>query len=234
MGAISPVLLFYKKEDRSYKLFVLFFAFAFIHSFLLVLPMVFPQINFTGSLGSSWNWSGKLYSIFGSVLFYFAFRRYFEKNDFLSLKQKEGSLKFTLPVAALLVLWAILEGLFLSENLPMNYETLAFQLTMPGVDEELASRGIMLGLLATALSKEVKIGKLNLGHPGIWVTAIIFGLAHGLRFSGTPQMDWIYFGSTFVSGFLLAWITLKSGSILIPILVHNFMNTFEFLVRMMK
>ncbi|MBS3737118.1 CPBP family intramembrane metalloprotease [Candidatus Bipolaricaulota bacterium] len=53
------------------------------------------------------------------------------------------------------------------------------------------------------------------------MTSILFGLAHGPRFSGVIQLDWFPFSMTFVVGFILAWMTLKTISILVPIVTHN-------------
>jgi len=106
--------------------------------------------------------------------------------------------------------------------------------TLPGLDEELAFRGIMLGLLVTALSNRLEIGRLNLGHPAMWVTAVLFGFVHGLRFGGALYMDWFHFGMTAVIDLILAWMTLKSRSILMPIVAHNLYNFSLHLTEMLK
>ncbi len=46
-----------------------------------------------------------------------------------------------------------------------------FQLTIPGIDEELAFRGI--GLLSQVLVGRWKIKRLNFGNPGILITLVI-------------------------------------------------------------
>jgi hypothetical protein len=209
----------------------LFFGFGFLHTCLLVLPVGFESLNL---IGGSWNWTGKLFSILGSITFYYLFRDELAENNFLTMGQKRGSSKFTLIGTILLVVPSVLVAFFFSGELSMDLETLGFQLTMPGIDEEIAYRGILLGLLASSLSDEVKLGRLNLKHPGIWVTSILFGLAHGLRFSGIIQMNWFSFSMTFVVGFILAWMTLKSRSILVPILAHNLLNFSVQLTRMLK
>ncbi len=231
MAVILPILLFYKKEEASYRLFLLFFVFAFINTFLFVLPEMFEQF---GIIGGKWNWSSKIYTILGSIIFYFLFRKNFAENDFVRLRQKEGSFKFTLTATVLLVTFYTAYSYFFASPSAINFENLGFHLTMPGIDEELTYRGIGLGLLVTALKDKVRIGKLNLGHPAIWVTAVLFGLVHVLRFSGVIHMDWGYFGLTFGTGLALGWMTLKSRSILMPIVVHNLLNFSYALTRMLK
>ena len=231
MAVTSPLLLYYREKEESWKFIPLFFAFGFVHTCLLVLPLGFESLDL---IGGSWNWTGKLFSILGSILFYYLFRGGFSENDFLNIGQKKGSLRYTLTGAALLVAPSVMVAFFFSGELSMNLETLGFQLTMPGIDEEIAYRGVLLGLLASSLYGEMKFGRLNLKHPGIWVTSILFGLAHGLRFSGVIQMDWFSFSMTFAVGFILAWITLKGRSILVPIVAHNLLNFSVQLTRMLK
>ena len=226
-----PTLLFYKKDEASYRLFLLFFVFAFLNTFLLVLPAIFAPFDI---IDGNWNWSGKIFAIVGSITFYFLFRDNFPENDFVSLKQKEGSFRFTLPAAILLITYGIASGYFFASPTGFSLEHLGFQLTFPGIDEELAYRGVGLGLLVTTLTDKVKVGKLNLGHPAVWVVSMLFGFVHGLRFTGVIHMQWAHFGLTFIIGLVLAWMTLKSKSILVPIIAHNLYNFSLALTRMLK
>ncbi len=231
MAVILPVLFFYKKDEASYRLFLLFFAFAFLNIFLLMLPAIFEPFDI---IGGTWNWTGKIYAITGSIIFYFLFQKDFAENDFVRLRQGEESFKFTLGATILLVTFSTASGYFWGSPSVINLENLGFHLTMPGLDEELAYRGIGLGLLVTALSDRVEIGKLNLGHPAMWVTAVLFGFVHGFRFTGVIQMHWAHFGLTFGIGLVLGWMTLKSKSILMPIVAHNLYNISLHLTRMLK
>ena len=113
-----------------------------------------------------------------------------------------------------------------------GFEGLVFELTMPGYDEEIAFRGIMIGILSTLLIETKNIFK----NPAIWITAILFGLVHALKFDGnwSLHIDWIYFSYTFLYGFLLGWMTIKSRSILMSVISHNTANVFATLVAMIK
>ncbi len=117
-----------------------------------------------------------------------------------------------------------------------NLESLGFQLTMPGFDEELAYRGIMIGLLATFLVDKITIKNRSIGNPAVWITAILFGLIHALKIKEIWQfqMDWIYFSYTFLFGFVLGWLTLKSRCILFPLITHNTVIFLGTLVTMIK
>ena len=103
---------------------------------------------------------------------------------------------------------------------------------MPGLDEEIAWRGIMLGILSNSLKPKFNIGSFNLGNPAIIITSILFGLGHsfGMTNSWEFYQNWFEFANTFLIGLIFCWITIRSGSILIPILLHNLMNILPHLI----
>lgn len=126
--------------------------------------------------------------------------------------------------------------LFSADKTKFNIETLAFQISLPALDEELSYRGIMIGLLVPQLKNYFCIGKLKLGNPAMWITGILFGLVHGfnLTVDWQLQMDFFSFGYTFAIGMIWAWMVLKSGSILIPIISHSSNNFLATLIPMLK
>ncbi|MFD0994257.1 CPBP family intramembrane glutamic endopeptidase, partial [Tenacibaculum geojense] len=111
-----------------------------------------------------------------------------------------------------------------------NTETILFQLTMPGIDEEIAFRGIMLGLL----TKILKPSSRTIFHPAILVTALLFGMAHGLFFNNSYELTFksFPFFNTLILGIVWAWITMKSGSILLALISHNLGNVTNKLISM--
>lgn len=115
---------------------------------------------------------------------------------------------------------------------PFDFETLAFQLTMPGIDEEIMFREVLLGLLLNALKDKISI----LGNPGILLTAILFGFLHALTLDKDYSISFepIYFLQTGFGGYVWAWVAMKSRSILLPILSHVFANFFAALVAMFR
>lgn len=102
-----------------------------------------------------------------------------------------------------------------------------FQFTMPGLDEELAYRGIMLGLLSNSLKPRINLGSANLGNPALLITSILFGLSHSIYIDDNWSFyhNWFEFFNVFAIGLFLGWITIKSGNILMSILMHNLINT---------
>jgi len=231
---ISPlILLFLNKKSNYLKVLLLFAAYYLLNDCLLTVPLSFPKLDF---LGGSWNWTGKLFAITGSLGFYFIFRKYFTESYFLTFSQKPGSLKTVLIVSFITLLIYIVSSFLFNPTQNFNPETLAFQITMPGLEEELAFRAIMLGLLSSVLIKEITINKVRIISPSILITAILFGLGHSFYISENwlLLMNWEYFGGTFVFAVTMGWLTLKSRSILFPTINHNLCNFLINLIAMLK
>ena len=157
------------------------------------------------------------------IAIYFIFRQQFKDNDFFTFKQNKEGLKAALKVACALSLSGILS---IKE---FNLETLLFQITMPGIDEEIMFRGILLGLMCSALRNNNKAYK----NPAIIINGILFGLAHSLVFqNGKVAFNTGAFIGTGMIGYALAYITIKTRSILIPMLTHNLSNFLKNLFSM--
>ena len=208
---------------------LLIFVFCYVtYQVFLVLPKIDPMFDF---ITSSWNWDGKIYGIMCGVFSYFLFNKYFRENNFFTLKQNKESFKSALIGAIAIVLLSTVIWFLLGQS-QFNLETLAFQISLPGIDEEIMFRGILLGLLATSLKEKT----LFLGNPSILLTAILFGFMHALTLTKNYEINFepIYFIQTGFAGYVWGWITIKSRSILLAILSHNFSNFFGTLSTMIK
>ncbi len=75
------------------------------------------------------------------------------------------------------------------------------QLTLPGIDEEIMFRRILLGLLMS--SSENKIIKF-IGSPAVLITSILFGLIHVFTLSKDYSINFnlIYFLQTAFTGYI--------------------------------
>lgn len=95
---------------------------------------------------------------------------------------------------------------------------------MPGLDEEIFYRGVLL----LALNEAYRSRKLILGAPigyGGLMTMIIFGLTHAMDYSVNGfTFDIVIFATTGLSSFILLWMREKTGSVVLPILAHNVAN----------
>ena len=223
---ILPLLLiFLKARTRNNYLRVLSITFCYyIYSIFLFLPHLVDSFHI---INGNWNWNGKIYGTLCGIAGYFIFRQQFNDNNFFTLKQNKKGLKSALTVASVLISIYILSGILNVKE--FNLETLLFQISMPGFEEEIMFRGILLGLMYSALRSTSNASK----NPAIIINGILFGFVHSLTF----QNDKVTFNTgafigTGIGGYAFAYITIKTRSILIPMLTHNLSNFFKNLLSM--
>jgi membrane protease YdiL (CAAX protease family) len=230
VGLIALLATFFLQErTKQNYLRILFFVLIYTgYQIVLVLPRLAKQFDF---IQSDWNWEGKIFGIAFGILSYFMFRKYFIPNNFFTFKQKAENKKKTRIVSISVIMIMSVLYYFIAES-EFDKETLAFQLTMPALDEEIMFRGILIGLLLTALPDKVSF----IGNPSILLTGILFGLLHSLSLNKDYRIDFdlIYFLHTGIGGYVFGWLALKSRSIVLPIVTHGFTNFFAALATMIK
>ena len=230
IGIILCIPGFLRKNDsRNYLLF--FIVFFFIDQFL-TRNICFPEFM---TIGTTWNWTGKIASALFSLIAILILRKKFQIDFAFTLKQRKGSLKPTLITVGILVIIGVIILWFFSSKGSSTLETHLFQLTIPGIAEELAFRGLFLGLLNNVLKKTCKIFGAEIGW-GVVVTSLLFGLWHGIGFDNASNF---YFNfepllMTLMAGFILAWLRERTGSLLIPVLFHNLINELGNIIMLIK
>ena len=178
-------------------------------------------------IGGDWNWQGKLLALVATLAIAaspaFGFRRVG-----LTIAQQPGSLTAALPVAALY--GAFFVGIAVAfPGGRSNGEEIAFQLSMPGLEEEPFYRGILLFALDQAFVGRKRFLGVDWGW-GAVLSCFLFGLAHGFGFShGSFSFDPVTMGLTALPSFIAVWLRLRTGSLLLPVLLHNFGNAFSLL-----
>lgn len=171
-------------------------------------------------ISSDWNWQGKLAALFATLVIA-ALPAFGWRASGLTLHQAD--LRAPLIVAGLYALLFV--GLALAfPNEPATTETMAFQLTMPGLEEEAFYRGLLLLVLDRAFTSRARV----LGVACSWGAALscgLFGLAHAFGVShGKVAFEPLYFAFTAGPSLIAVWVRLRTGSILLPVLMHNFGN----------
>lgn len=172
-----------------------------------------------GLFGGGWNWSGKVYSLALSVLVILVLK--LDRHAVgLTFKQRTP----WLSVAAVLgfIVWGSVLGWVFQPGLA-DVETLAFQVTMPGLAEELVYRGVVPAVLLGALWGRA------LPERGYWPviigTAIAFGLWHSLGYSkATWNIDPMSGLFPFIGSLAGGWLRFRTGSLLVPVLGHGLAN----------
>lgn len=199
------------------------------------LRRVFPALP---RLPGHYNWTGKLFELIVCVLFMawllgvakwrrqaLGLRWSFDAGTGRAVARVLG------PVVAVEfgALWFLVPG-----ERPA-WEDHFFQLTAPGLTEELAFRGVLLALLDRAFPRRVRVLGAELGW-GAVVSSLVFGLWHGLDVSSSGQLSLAIPPLVIptLGGFVLAWCRARSGSLVLPVLVHAGMNEVANLIALVK
>jgi membrane protease YdiL (CAAX protease family) len=184
------------------------------------LPRVLPR--------SGWNWQGKAFALAGTLVIA-ALPRFGWQKSGLTLRQNRKGWRTTCVVAILTCALFVAIAIHLP-NEPFDRETLAFQLTMPGLEEEPFYRGILLLALNEAFRTRARILGIQLGW-GAVLSCMLFGLAHAFDYAhGIFSLDLMTMAATAFPAFILVWIRERTGSVLLPILLHNFANSISLLL----
>lgn len=95
---------------------------------------------------------------------------------------------------------------------------------MPGLEEEAFYRGLLLLALDRAFAGRSRV----LGVDWSWgaaLSCILFGLAHAFGIShGQVSFEPLAFILTAGPSLIAVWVRLRTGSILVPVLMHNLGN----------
>lgn len=178
-----------------------------------VIPPLSPNL--------AWNWEGKLIALIATLaiasLPQFGWKR-------VGLRWHQGEN----PWLAYLVFGMVslfFLGLALSQgDGSADLETIIFQWTMPGLEEEVFFRGTLLLALNEAFRKKVSFLGAPIGYGGV-LTSLIFGFAHALSFdAGAYSFDFMTFLVTGGPAFILLWLRERTGSVLLPVIGHNVAN----------
>lgn len=178
--------------------------------------------------GSHWNWQGKLLAL-AATLAIAALPAFGWRRSGLTLAQEPGSLKASIPVAVLYCAFFVVIAVAFP-NGEFSGEEVAFQLTMPGFEEEPFYRGILLFALDQAFTGRVRFLGVDWGW-GAVLSCLLFGMAHAFGFSdGRFSFDAMTMALTALPSLIAVWLRLRTGSVLVPIFMHNFGNSISLLV----
>jgi membrane protease YdiL (CAAX protease family) len=215
------LVLFITRQVKiaSKQYLVLFFLVVLVDDLLLrtvPAPIFFQELR--------WNWFGKLVDFSAAVVFVVFYKGLSRKEYGITLSLEKGSLKpVVISILGFIFLTTLSEigGEF---HLPSR-ETILYQLTMPGLSEELIFRGILLALLNKTYGTPWKLWGAHLGWGAI-ITTLLFGLVHGLSFSPSYEFQFNLGAilATGASGFFFVWLKERSKSLLPGILTHNLSN----------
>lgn len=179
-------------------------------------------------IGGAWNWQGKLLALAATLAIAGSTAFGFHRVG-LTIVQAPDSLKTALPVAALYGAFFVFIAIVFPGGRSSS-EEVAFQLTMPGLEEEPLYRGILLFALDHAFTGRKRLLGVEWSR-GAVLSCLLFGMAHAFGFShGRFSFDPMMMALTAIPSFMAVWLRLRTGSLLLPIVLHNFGNSFSLFV----
>lgn len=186
--------------------------------------------------GLNYNWAGKVFSVLlsGAVLYGLRW-----------VSPAEVGLRWPMPgsrwVVGLVILgfglFQLVNGYSIRHHHPRpTLEALLYELTMPGLAEELFSRGVLLGLLSRVFPRTLPLFGARTSWGGV-VSVVLFVLGHVFNFAGPLALrPSIHFSPEMVVGItafgtLFLWVRERSGSVWAAIAAHNVGNFCLFMGR---
>ncbi len=184
-----------------------------------------PAVGFFRIL--QWNWQGKILTAIVALLA-ILFTRALKPADFgLRWRIATGSQWALLAgIGAMIALpFAIIALAHGRAMMPATRETLAFQLIMPGVDEELLFRGYFQTRLNAVFHKPWNVLGAQMGW-GLPLTAIAFAMVHMSMVGRHFRVEWsipiaLY---ALMQGLILGWLRERTASLWPCTVAHNLAN----------
>lgn len=169
-----------------------------------------------------YNWAGKIIALsFSIALLAFGLFKWREIGG--TLAQAKGAW-IGWGVVIALSLFGVGLGLYLPDE-HHSAETIAYQLTMPSLEEEIFYRGIFLYCLVRAFGQGPRFAASNFGYAAL-ISTVVFTMIHSVFWDQSGfffALDAFLFAGVF--SVLLTWLRLNTGSLLAPILMHSAINT---------
>lgn len=191
-----------------------------------------PTISFLQSL--HWNWQGKFLETLWPLLL-FGFHRQLTLAEIgIHRTYNERSLWVALLAASFAWLpniYALASGDRVPERF-LDAESILYQLTMPGIAEEVVFRGALLAFFDRVLGTPWKVFGANVGWGWIMTSLLFLGVhLFSVDATGTLQIskEVASLSTILFSGFVLGWIRARTNSIWPCIFAHNIQNSIMFL-----
>ncbi len=236
LSLITLVLCLSGLRARSSRLYVLLSVlFVFVYTTSTDLRRIFSWIP---DIPGHYNWTGKVLELLVCLITIALLIRVggWDRRELgltSAFNPGTGSDVLRLLVPILVVETVALY--FLIPGQAPTFEDHLFQLTAPGLTEELAFRGILMALLDRAFVGRRLVLGASLGWSAI-VSSIMFGLWHGLDVNAHFHVS-LELGPMLIpllGGFVLAWCRARSGNLLLPFFAHSGMNEVANLIALIK
>jgi membrane protease YdiL (CAAX protease family) len=230
--SFSSILISAALFNRSNKLLVgaaLCFVAIIFDNFFTFLPTLIGFHHF------NWNFEGKIGSIFWCLFIVYILKWVTPAKVGLNAPTSKGMVLAAM-IGITYTVFCLLEWTITKQLPPkdmLNFQTMLFQLTLPGLAEEFFMRGILLAILNHFFTRRWRIANVNWGIGAVLVT-LLFIFGHIFTLNQTDHLlafhfDNLNFDIIFLSVTLI-FLREKTGSIWPGVLLHNLANGLPLLI----
>ena len=214
------------KERVNYKWFGLTLGLFVIYRFAYFGRHIYDIAFFEQS---RWYWSSAIYASIVLLIIFAFMSKPLRSEVGLRLRQTRG-LRFTwIGVGLYFAFFLVLAIINAPLGFQGDWDHLAFQLIMPTFNEELFYRGIFLVFLDRTFGFSRKIFGFPMGWGAI-ISSVMFGVPHGLSVAGGISVDWLAVFIPGAIGLVGCWLKVKTGSLLVPMLMHSHGNAIDIII----
>jgi hypothetical protein len=233
---ILPLFIFAFINVKKVNLkFLLFFILYFLADcYLQQFSQRYLSLEF---LGLKFTWIGKILSLVLALGIIFSVSKEDREQIGFTTKTNSGrQLKFgILLFLGFLFFDVVFKLILFPKGGTFDFETFAFQATMPGLTEEIVFRGISLWLLDKAFLPKWDFKGIKFGW-GFLIVTLLFGIGHGVFLTEDYQFKFdiitiVYL--TIISSLSLGVLRKFSGNLVYSILGHNAVNLINAIIRIL-
>ena len=172
-----------------------------------------------------WNWEGKIAALVFALIVLSALPGEQREGVGLTATPPRRRWFALLVVSATACGFALARTVYFSEPEGLDFGTLAYQATLPGLHEELTFRGVWWVLLGAMLDPE-RVSEDRIPWRTLAATTVLFASVHAVDFAvdGALSIDWLYFAATSISGLSYGLLQAIGRAVWVPILVHGLVN----------
>jgi membrane protease YdiL (CAAX protease family) len=181
---------------------------------LLNFADVFPWFSF-----GHMNWTGKLLVMI-IIVIVIIYKKLRKEDGFVSFVFEGSNIKTVAAAITAHVIVTLTVLILLLINGKFDIERFIMNVTLVGISEELYFRGLIYNKIS-----KIQIKSGNPGFVYIVISSFAFGIWHMYFFGLTAAQNIMNFLSTFILGMFFNIMYNKSRNILVPILIHNSIDT---------
>lgn len=227
-------LAIFKSEKVNLKYLGLFVLYFLTDSYIQHLSKLYFDLEF---IGLKFAWIGKILSLcFALIVIFSVSKKDREEIGFTTKTNSKSQMKSGILIfLGFLVFDFVFKMILFPKGGDFDLETFAFQMTMPGLTEELVFRGILFWLLDKAFEPKWNFKGVKFGW-GFVIITVLFAEAHGVMLTENYEFKFdiitiLYL--TIISSLSVGILRKLSGNLIFPILGHNAINTINAIIRIL-